>query len=109
MQQAKAVKLDDGRYQVTLQIYADKLTADERGNQNSEPMQQQVSIGLFSADPDQITADGGQLYLQRHQLQTGDNQLKIVLDQLPTYAGVDPYINLIDRDSADNISRIQLN
>lgn len=109
LQQASAKQLNDGRYQITLQIYADKLRADERGNQSSEPMQQQVSIGLFSADPNKLTADGGQLYLQRHLLQSGDNQLQIVLDQLPTYAGVDPYINLIDRDSADNIRRIQPN
>ncbi len=109
LQQASAEQLDDGRYQITLQIYADKLRADERGNQSSEPMQQQVSIGLFSADPDKLTAEGGQLYLQRHSLQSGDNQLQIVLDQLPAYAGVDPYINLIDRDSADNIRRIQRN
>lgn len=108
LKQASAVKLDDGRYQVTLQIYADKLRADERGNQNSEPMQQQVSIGLFSVNPDELNADGGQLYLQQHLLQTGDNQLQIVLEQLPAFAGVDPYINLIDRDSADNIRRIQL-
>lgn len=107
LQQAKAVKLDDGRYQISLQIYAEKLRADERGNQSTEPMQQLVNIGLFSANPDDINAEGGQLYLQPHLLQTGDNQLQIVVDQLPVYAGVDPYINLIDRDSVDNILRVQ--
>ncbi|MBZ9612418.1 ABC transporter permease/M1 family aminopeptidase [Rheinheimera maricola] len=106
LQQAKAVQLDDGRYQISLTIYAEKLRADERGNQSPEPMQQLVSIGLFSADPDKINAEGGQLYLQQHLLQSGENQLQIVLEQLPVYAGVDPYINLIDRDGADNILRV---
>lgn len=109
LQQASAQQLADGRYQITLQVYADKLKADERGNQQSEPMQQWVNIGLFSTDPNKLVAEGGQLYLQRHLINSGDNQIQIELEQLPEYAGIDPYINLIDRDSADNIRRIQRN
>ena len=107
--QADVTPLDSGAYQVTLQIYADKLVADERGNQQSTPMQQWINIGLFSTDPDKLSGQGGQRYLQRHLISTGENTVVIEVDERPEYAGVDPYVNLIDRDSADNIRRITAN
>lgn len=106
LQQASTTELPDGRYQVNLTIYAAKLQADEQGRQQEIPMQQDVTVALFSQDPDKAGADSGLLYQQKYLLETGVNELQLEVDSLPAFAGVDPFITLIDRDSADNIRRI---
>lgn len=106
LQQANVTELASGRYQVNLTIYAAKLQADELGRQQEVAMQQDVTVALFSQDPDKAGADSGLLYQQKHSLVTGINQLQLEVDSLPAFAGVDPFITLIDRDSADNIRRI---
>ncbi|GHG72536.1 membrane protein [Alishewanella longhuensis] len=106
LQQASATELADGRYQINLTIHAAKLQADEQGRQQEVPMQQEVTVALFSQDPDKVGADSGVLHQQKYQLVSGSNQLQLEVDTLPAFAGVDPFITLIDRDSADNIRRI---
>lgn len=96
----------DGRYKVVLTIIADKLRSDELGQQSSVPLNEQIDIGLFSADPDKFNRDNNVLYLQKHALVNGENILELIVEQQPSFAGVDPFVKLVDRDSADNISRI---
>ncbi|WP_213999022.1 M1 family aminopeptidase [Arsukibacterium sp.] len=103
---ASSEQLADGKYKVVLTVIADKLQADELGQQTSVPLSEQIDIGLFSADPDKFNQDSSVLYLQKHQLVTGENTLELLVDQLPRFAGVDPFVKLIDRDSADNVSGV---
>ncbi|KKO44805.1 membrane protein [Arsukibacterium ikkense] len=98
--------LDDGRYKVVLTIMADKLQADERGQQTSVPLNEHIDIGLFSGDPNKFSSDNNVLYLQKHLLRSGENVIALTLAQQPLFAGVDPFVKLIDRDSADNIGRV---
>lgn len=106
VKEAKVTELADGKYQLNLTIYAEKLVADEKGNETTMPLSEQIDIGVFSVDPDKITGESGVLYLQKHQIVSGENNIELVLDNKPQYVGVDPYIHLIDRDSADNIRKL---
>ncbi|WP_419570848.1 ABC transporter permease/M1 family aminopeptidase [Rheinheimera sp.] len=103
---AKLTTGDDGKFVLDLTLYAQKLVADDKGNQQEQPLDELVDIGAFSADPDKAAAAGETLYLQKHRLVSGDNQLQIILDSKPLYVGVDPLVHLIDRDSADNIRKL---
>ena len=62
-----------------------------------------VDIALFAGDPRDLEADPGVLYQAKHQLEAGRHQLRLVVDQVPRYGGIDPFVKLIDRDSADNL------
>lgn len=103
---AKLTELADGKYQLNLTVYADKLVADEKGTETTMPLSEQIDIGVFSADPNKLSGESGVLYLQKHQIVSGENSIELLLDTKPQYVGVDPYVHLIDRDSADNIRKL---
>ncbi|WP_105253488.1 ABC transporter permease/M1 family aminopeptidase [Pseudoalteromonas sp. T1lg75] len=96
----------DGKFKVTLTVTAKKAFADGKGNETEQPMAQLVDIGLFSDDPEKLSAEDAVIYLQKHQLTSGENTLELYVDKKPSYAGVDPLVKLVDRDSANNIKKL---
>ncbi len=46
--------------------------------------------------------DGLSVQIDRDRVD-GENIIKLVVSERPKFAGIDPFIKLIDRDSADNI------
>ena len=44
--------------------------------------------------------------MQRFRIGSGEQQVRVVTRQKPLYAGIDPYISFIDRNSNDNIVQI---
>lgn len=103
---AKVTELADGKFQLNLILHADKLIADEKGTETTQALAEQIDIGVFNVDPDQISGESGVIYLKKHQLLTGENSIELVLEQKPLYVGVDPFVRLIDRDGADNIRKL---
>lgn len=110
---AQTLELENGKWQVDIELLASKYRCDEKGNQLiaddmlhyqqddpekakvSMPMSDYLEIGVFGAD-------GEELYLTKHKFNLIHNQLSIVVDGKPAEVGVDPYHKLIDRESEDN-------
>jgi hypothetical protein len=61
-----------------------------------------VDVGVFAANPKDGKELGAPLYLRKQRVRSGDATLRIVVDQPPARAGIDPYHKLIDRNSDDN-------
>jgi hypothetical protein len=100
-QSASARRLPDGRYEVTLEVLAQKLRADGTGVETATPMNDFVEVGVFASgktDP---------LYLVRHRIRTGKQTLRIIVPQEPSRAGVDPYRKLIERERGDNVADVE--
>ncbi|MFY8275320.1 ABC transporter permease/M1 family aminopeptidase [Pseudoalteromonas sp. SSDWG2] len=97
---------EQGQYKVTLNVSAKKAYADGEGNETEQPMAQLVDIGLFSDDPEKLSATNTVLYLQKHELTSGENTIEVWVDEKPKFAGVDPLVKLVDRDSANNIKKL---
>lgn len=112
----KYEKLDDGKYEIEMEFEVSKYRSDEKGKRyygekvgdtlsyKTESMKKPilslilddyVDIGVFGADDKE-------LYLQKHKITEINNKIKIIVDELPVEAGVDPYNKLIDTDSNDN-------
>jgi ABC-2 type transport system permease protein len=106
---ATAVKRPDGTYEVTLEIEARKFYADGKGAETEAPLDEPFDVGVFAAEPGKpgFTA-GSVLYLQRHPLHSGKQTVTVVVDKLPSHAGVDPYNKRIDRNSDDNVTKIDV-
>ena len=96
-QSAAARRLPDGKYEVTLEVTAQKLRADATGAETATPMNDLVEVGVFAADKEEP------LYLTRHRIRTGKQTIRIVVPQAPSRAGVDPYGKLIERERGDNV------
>jgi aminopeptidase N len=96
---ATATPMADGRYKVTLKVQARKLKADGNGNEAPVAMDDYIDVGVFSGKKDEEKP----LSLKKEKFTEGERTFEIVVDQMPTRAGIDPYNKLIDRVSDDNM------
>jgi aminopeptidase N len=104
---AKAVKRADGNYEVSFVVEAKKFYADGKGQETEAPLSEPFDIGVFSAEPGRpgYTARSV-LSFARQDIHTGKQTVTAVVDQPPVWVGVDPYNKRIDRNSEDNLARI---
>jgi ABC-2 type transport system permease protein len=88
----------DQKYKVTLTVQARKLKSDGSGNETPMALNDYIDIGVFIGKKDEEKP----LYLKKEKI-TQENQIfEIVVEQMPTRAGIDPYNKLIDRIPDDN-------
>ena len=105
VQVVAVVDLED-TFDVTLTIEAALKRADGQGKETEVDFSDAIDIGLFSADPEDLSAKDFVLYLAKHEIKTGSNEITVRVKGKPKFAGVDPFVKYIDRDSADNIFRL---
>lgn len=101
---AKDVKyreVADGKYEVELTLTAKKFRADSTGLETEIPMGDWIDIGVFGETEDD---DKDRLiYHKKHKIQAGESVFKILVDEKPIKAGIDPINILIDRNPNDNV------
>ena len=100
---AAARRRPDGRWDVDLTVSAAKAYANGTGHESPAPMNETVDIGLFSAKPGDTTFGARNvLLLEQAPITSGSHTLRFVTATKPKFAGIDPYNELIDRNSDDN-------
>lgn len=104
---AQVTELDNGRWQLSLTIEAQKLEADAMGQEDAVDFTQSFDIGALHVHPDNVRAETDILYLQKHVISRGENTIVIELDERPTFAGIDPFVKLISRDVSKNVRAVQ--
>jgi len=95
---ATVLPTPDHKYKVTLTVQVRKLQSDGSGNESPMPLHDLIDIGVFNGNKDEEKP----LYLKKEWLTKPTQTFEIIVDQMPTRAGIDPYNKLIDRDSEDN-------
>lgn len=108
VKEAKAVKREDGKYVVTLDLHAAKFEADGKGKETPLALGHEVDIGVFARPPGGKESDETVLYLAKHRIDAESSTIEVVVDAEPFDAGIDPYNKLIDRVSDDNRRRVSL-
>ena len=103
---ARATKLADGKYAVTMKVHAGKFYVDGTGKETVAKPDIPIDIGVFAAPVD--GKDGAPLYLQKRLLPNGDSTLTVTVSGKPAQAGIDPYNELIDKVSSDNRRAVTL-
>ncbi|HEX3477437.1 MAG TPA: M1 family aminopeptidase [Kofleriaceae bacterium] len=106
---ATATALPDGSYQVKLEVEAHKFYADGKGVETEAPLDEPFDIGVFTAEPGKrgFTA-ASVLAMRRDPIQTGTQTVTVVVAQRPAWAGIDPYNKRIDRNSDDNLVKVEV-
>ena len=99
--------LDQGRYEVTLEIDCRKFEADEQGNEKEVDFRRDIEVGAFAA-PENGSKFGATLHRARVPMTNGTQTISFTVDGLPYEAGVDPFLLLIDRVPADNSKRCEV-
>jgi len=101
---AEASKRAEGGYELRLTVQAKKLYADGKGQETEAPLNEAVDVGAFSVEPGKKGySTASMLKLERQPLHSGTQVLTMIVDQLPKFAGVDPFNVRIDRNSDDNL------
>lgn len=89
----------DHKYKVTLVTQARKVKADGNGNETPMALNDYIEIGVFKGKKDEEQP----LYLKKVKFTQEQNTFEIVVDEMPTRAGIDPYNKLVDRIADDNM------
>jgi aminopeptidase N len=103
----KSVRRADGQYEVSFDVEAKKFHADGKGKETEAPLDEPFDIGVFSAEPGRpgYTAQSV-LASTRQRIHSGKQTVTLTVAQPPLWVGVDPYNKRIDRNSADNLIKI---
>ena len=102
-----AIRRADGRWVVTVPVEAGKAYADGDGAESEAPLDDRITIGVFTADPRGAAFDKTQvLSASRRRVRSGRQVFEVVVDARPLFAGVDPYALHIDRNVADNVAAV---
>ncbi|QSX79749.1 ABC transporter permease/M1 family aminopeptidase [Agrilutibacter solisilvae] len=108
--QARSRQLDDGRWQVTLDLRARKLLVDDAGAEIDRPLDEWVEIGVY---PGAVRRENGEvipgkpLYLARHRLDSRQQAITVVVPREPGHVGVDPRALLVDVKPRDNFVEVE--
>jgi ABC-2 type transport system permease protein len=97
------VTQQNGKYKVTLAVETAKRKADSSGNESPMPLNDLIDVGVFSGTKEHLK----KLYMEKKWFNTDKSTLEIVVDEKPTYAGIDPYNKLIDRNPEDNLIAVE--
>ncbi|GAB3165399.1 M1 family metallopeptidase [Telluribacter humicola] len=102
--EASYTKKGDKQYEVTLKFTSEKYVADSAGNEKPVSLGTQwVDVGVYTKGED---GKDKLVYLQKHKVTGKDNTVKVLVNALPTKAGVDPINKLIDRHPDDNTKSV---
>jgi ABC-2 type transport system permease protein len=105
--QPAAVRRADGKWDVMVPVEAKKVYVDGKGAEKDTPLAERIEVGLFTSEPGRDAFDKSHvLLMERQPIRSGRQVLKFVTEKRPLYAGVNPYNYYIDRNSADNVSRV---
>jgi hypothetical protein len=96
---ATSHRLNDGRYQVDLDVQARKAEVDDNGVEHPMPLADYIEIGVFTGRKDEEQP----LYLKREKITQERQTFTVIVNERPTRGGIDPYNKLIDRISDDNM------
>lgn len=98
-----------GQWEVSLEVEAHKLYADGEGRETETPLAEQFDVGVFNVKPGKQAFDQtAVLSFAKQTIRTGKQVIRVVTAKEPMFAGVDPYIKHIDRNSQDNLSAVEL-
>ena len=104
---ATATQRRDGRWDVSVTVEARKLYADGKGEETEAPLNETFDIGLFTAEPGKGAFDASNVLLfERRPLRSGVQTFRFTTATKPEFAGADPYNKWIDRNSDDNVRKV---
>jgi ABC-type transport system involved in multi-copper enzyme maturation permease subunit len=89
----------DHKFKVALTVQARKVKADGNGNETAMPLNDYIEIGVLKGKKDEEQP----LYLKKEKFTQEQQTFEIVVDEMPTRAGIDPYNKLVDRIVDDNV------
>ena len=102
---SKVVELENGQFEVTIDITARKFESDGIGQEVAVTISNWIDIGIMG-EKDGETDVAEMIHLQKYEINQTDMTFTIVIDKKPLSVGIDPLNKLIDRNPDDNIKDV---
>ena len=103
LNEASYKELENGKYEVRMNIESYKIKADTIGNETRVPINDWIDIGVFSDKEEEHL-----LFEKRVKIDRPEMSFSFVVDSLPVKAAIDPRHLLIDRVYDDNSKTLVL-
>ncbi len=100
--------LDNGQYEVTIDVSVEKFKADTLGRETLIPHNDYIDIGVYSEERNEGERYGRPIKVERHKIAAKDTSFTLIVDELPHEAGIDPNYLLVDRFPEDNVKTLDL-
>lgn len=107
--EASAIENEDGTYTVNMTVVAKKVYADSLGNQTNVKLNDWLEIGVLGETLINGELDELPIYIEKVFMTDSISTFSITVDQKPVRAGIDPMYKFVDRNSDDNMIRIDYN
>ena len=105
---ARATQRPDGRWDVSFEVQAKKFFADGHGKETEAPLEGSFEVGAFAVEPGRPGYDAkAVLATERRALKTGAQTVTLTMARRPEFVGVDPFNTRIDRNSGDNLVKVE--
>ncbi len=105
-EEASFRELENGKYEVILDVSIAKYRADSLGKETLIPHNDFIDIGVYSKEKEKGHAYGRPIIVERHKISASDTTFTFIVDEVPYEAGIDPNYLLIDRMPEDNVKRL---
>jgi len=92
--------LSNDKYKVRINVKATKFYADSIGTQTEQPLNDYIYVGILNKDKEEI-------YYEKHKFTQNKTDIEIIVNEKPYYAGIDPFVVLIDRDRENNLKKVE--
>ena len=100
---AMIVETPEHKFKVTLKVDAQKKKADGTGNETAMAINDLIDIGVFSGTKEHLKV----LHLAKERISQEQRTFEFTVEEKPTFAGIDPYNKLIDRNPGDNLIEVE--
>ena len=100
---ATATPVGGNKYKVSMTVNTAKRRADGSGNETPVALNDLIEVGVFSGTKEHLKS----LHLAKQWFKTDSSTVEFVVDEKPTFAGIDPYNKLIDRNPEDNLIAVE--
>ncbi len=108
VKKASAARAPGGGFDIRLEIEAKKLYADGKGEEKEAPLNDIFDVGAFTAEPgNKAFAKANVLVFDQRPITSGPQTITLHTATLPSHAGIDPYNKRIDRNSGDNVIKVE--
>jgi hypothetical protein len=95
-------KLENG-YEISINILANRLETNSNGDEIPISINEPIQIGLFKRHPDKIRSSEDIIYFKARSINANQQNIKLIVNQIPEYIVIDPLGTRLDRDYNDNI------
>jgi hypothetical protein len=98
-------QLENGRYEVDIDIEAHKFEATGGGQEEEVPISDWVDIGILGEEQGELKIPEV-IFMQKFNVTNKVQHYRITVDKEPVSVGIDPMNKLIDRNPSDNIVEV---